>query len=107
MNHWPIILGMTLVTFLPRYGVLALLGRVEMPKPIFRALQYVPPAVLSAIILPGLLLDKDGNLYIAVDNSFLVAGVVAGLVAWRSRNLLLTIVLGMLVLWGYPALLGI
>src|SRR5262245_54177324 len=106
-NHWPIILGMALVTFLPRYGVLALLGRVEMPRPIFRALQYVPPAVLSAIILPALLLDKNGNLYIAPDNSYLVAGIFAGLVAWRTRNLLLTIVLGMLVLWGYRALLGI
>jgi branched-subunit amino acid transport protein len=107
MNHWPIILGMALVTFTPRYGVLALLGRMEMPKPIFRALRFVPPAVLSAIILPALLLDKDGNLYIALDNSYLVAGIVAGIIAWRSRNLLLTIVLGMLVLWGYRALLGV
>ena len=106
MNHWPIILGMALVTFTPRYGVLALLGRMEMPKPVFRALRFVPPAVLSAIILPALLL-KDDKLYIALDNSYLVAGIFAGIVAWRSRNLLLTIVLGMLVLWGYRALLGV
>jgi branched-subunit amino acid transport protein len=105
-NEWLIILGMTLVTFLPRYGTLALLGRMEMPKPVFRALKFVPPAVLSAIVLPALLL-KDGQLYIALDNTYLVAGIVAGVIAWRTRNLLLTIVLGMTALLLLRALLGL
>jgi branched-subunit amino acid transport protein len=104
-NEWLIILGMTIVTVLPRYGVLALLGRVELPKPVFRALKFVPPAVLSAIILPELLL-KDDKLYIALDNSYLVAGVFAGIVAWRTRNLLLTIVLGMAAMLIYRAIIG-
>ncbi|MBZ0278304.1 MAG: AzlD domain-containing protein [Anaerolineae bacterium] len=99
MNEAALILGMMLVTFLPRYGVMALLGRVEMPEPLFRALRFVPPAVLSAIILPAMLLKSDGSLYLSLSNSFLVAGIVAGLVAWRSKNLLLTIVVGMIALW--------
>src|SRR6185369_10455518 len=98
-NELVMIVGMVLVTFIPRYGVLALLGKMELPKPVFRALKFVPPAVLAAIILPAMLL-KDDELYIVPQNSFLVAGIVAGLVAWRTRNLLLTIVLGMLALWG-------
>jgi branched-subunit amino acid transport protein len=104
-NEWLIILGMTIVTFLPRYGVLALLGRVELPKPIFRALKFVPPAVLSAIIVPALLL-KDDKIYIALDNSYLVAGIFSGVIAWRTRNLLLTIVLGMAALLIYRAIIG-
>src|SRR5688500_10279420 len=92
-NKWIIILGMAMVTCLPRYGTLAVLGRIELTKPIFNALKFVPPAVLSAIILPALLL-KEGQLNIALDNSYLVAGIFAGVVAWRTRNLLLTIVLG-------------
>src|SRR5262245_27913907 len=99
------IVGMTLVTFLPRYGVLALMGKIEMPRPVFRALKFVPSAVLSAIILPAMLL-KDDQLYISPHNSFLVAGIVAGLVAWRTRNLLLTIVIGMAALWGWRLLVG-
>jgi branched-subunit amino acid transport protein len=105
MNEWLVILGMMLVTFLPRYGVLALLGRIEMPKPIFRALRFVPPAVLSAIILPALVL-KDDQMYIALDNSYLVAGIFSGIIAWRTRNLLLTIVLGMAAFLIYRAILG-
>ncbi len=106
MNELLVILGMMLVTFLPRYGVLALVGRIEMPEPIFRALRFVPPAVLSAIILPALLL-KDGQFYISLDNSYLVAGIFSGLVAWRTRNLLLTIVLGMAGLLVYRAVVGV
>ena len=98
LNEVLLIVGMTAVTFIPRYGVLALLGRLEMPKPIFRALRYVPVTVLSAIIFPDLLL-KDGSLNLALNNSFLAAGVIAMLVSWRTKNLLLTIVLGMVALW--------
>jgi branched chain amino acid efflux pump len=104
-NEFLLIVGMALVTFLPRYGVLALLGRLEMPRPLFRALKFVPPAVLSAIIFPAMLL-KDDQLYLSPHNSFLVAGIVSGIVAWRTRNLLLTIIIGMAALWGWRALVG-
>ena len=105
MNEILLIAGMTLVTFIPRYGVLALLGRLEMPKPMFRALRYVPVTVLSAIIFPDLFL-KDGSLNLALSNSFLAAGIIAVLVSWRTKNLLLTIVLGMAIFLLLRALLG-
>jgi branched-subunit amino acid transport protein len=94
---------MALVTFAVRYPVLALLGKIPMPEPIFRALKYVPPAVLTAIILPLVILNKDkGNILdLSLTNHYLIAGIVAALVAWRSKNLLLTIILGMLALWGW------
>jgi len=102
LNEILLIAGMTLVTFIPRYGVLAVLGRLEMPKPIFRALRYVPVTVLSAIIFPDLLL-KNGSLNLAFNNSFLAAGIISVIVSWRTKNLLLTIVLGMVALWVWRA----
>ncbi len=104
MNEILLVAGMTLVTFLPRYGVLALLGRLEMPKSVFRALRYVPVTVLSAIIFPDLLL-KNGSLNLAPNNSFLAAGIISVLVSWRTKNLLLTIVLGMVALWIWRVLI--
>lgn len=103
LNEVLLIIGMTAVTFIPRYGVLALLGRLEMPKPVFRALRYVPVTVLSAIIFPDLLL-KENNLNLSLSNSFLAAGIVAALVSWRTKNMLLTIVIGMVVLWVWRAI---
>lgn len=70
MNEWVMIAVTALVTFTP-HGMLALLGRVEMPKPLFKALRFVPVAVLSAIIAPDLLL-KDNQVNITPQNSFLV-----------------------------------
>lgn len=106
MNELVIIAGMALVTILPRYGVLALLGRVQMPESVFKALRFVPPAVLSAIIVPDLIY-KEGQLFIAPQNSYLVAGLISGVIAWRTRNLLLTIVLGMVALFVLRALGGV
>lgn len=105
-NEVVMIGGMMLVTFLPRWGVMALLGRTEMPKPVFRALRFVPPAVLAAIILPALVLDGEGNLFISPQNTFLLAGIVSGLVAWWTRNLLLTILIGMAAMLVLRAVMG-
>lgn len=94
------ILGMALVTFGVRYPVLALVSRIQLPDPIMSALKFVPPAVLSAIILPEVVMP-DGSLALSLANANLVASIVAILIAWRTKNLLLTIVLGMLAMWGW------
>jgi branched-subunit amino acid transport protein len=66
-------------------------------------LRFVPPAVLSAIVAPALLMP-DNSIDISLGNFRLMAGVVAILVAWRTRNPLLTILSGMaallLIMWG-------
>ncbi|MDQ2807023.1 MAG: AzlD domain-containing protein [Chloroflexota bacterium] len=94
MNEALIIGGMALVTLAVRYPALALFGRLTLPAGLLRALNYVPPVVLTAIIVPALVFQHD-QVQISPTNSPLVAGIVTFLVAWRSRNLLLTIVIGM------------
>jgi len=59
-----------------------------------QALRFVPVAVLSALIAPALFLPK-GSLDLSVGNIRLIAGLLAILVAWRTKNILLTIVVGM------------
>jgi branched-subunit amino acid transport protein len=100
MNEFLLIAGMAIVTMATRIPVLVLLSRRKMPDAVFRALKYVPPAVLSAIILPIVLLP-DNKLDISLANETLIASIVAVLVSWRTRNLLLTIIIGMaaLLLW--------
>lgn len=106
MNDALLILGMMLVTFSVRYPVLALLGRIRLPGPVLRALHYVPPAVLTAIVVPALLMPDGGQLSLAHTNAYLVGGIAAGLISWRTRSLTLTIVVGMAVFLGWRAVLG-
>lgn len=92
------ILGMGLITFAIRLSLFLLPERVMLPPWLLRALRYVPAAVLSAIILPELLLP-GGVLSISLGNERLLAGLVAIVVAWRSRNVFLTVAAGMIILW--------
>ena len=103
-NLWLTIIAMGLVTFAIRLSLIALLGRFEMPPLISRGLRFVPPAVLSAIALPELL-QPGGQLNLSLGNARLLAGLLALLVAWRTRNVLLTVGLGMLALWLLQSLL--
>lgn len=94
----PYLLAGGVLTFLTRLSFILLLGRVETPDWLTRALRFVPPAVLSAIVFQEVLI-RDGALALALDNLRLPAALLAGLIAWRSGNTLLTIAVGMAALW--------
>lgn len=104
MSDWLIILGMVVVTYSVRLSVIVLLGDTAMPVLLRRALRYVPPAALSAIVFPALFMPND-TLDLSPDNTRLLAGLVAAVIAWRSRSALLSIAGGMVLLWGLNALL--
>lgn len=95
---WLTIIGMGLITYAIRLSLIVLWERVEISAVIRQALHFVPPAVLSAIIFPELL-QPGGTLDISLGNARLLAGLFAVVIAWRTRNVLLTIGLGMVVLW--------
>lgn len=92
------ILGMGLITFAIRFSLFLLPERVLLPPWLLKALRYVPAAVLSAIILPELLLP-GGTLDVSLANERLLAGLLAVLIAWRTRNVFLTVILGLAALW--------
>jgi branched-subunit amino acid transport protein len=105
MDEFLLIAGMAIVTFLIRYPILAIVGRVQLPGRVFRALRFVPPAVLTAIIIPEMFV-RDGNLAVSLNNPYLIGGLISAGVAWRSKNLLLTIILGMAAFLLWKALVG-
>jgi branched-subunit amino acid transport protein len=86
-----------LITFGMRFSLIYLFGRFEIPETMRRALHYVPPAVLSAIIFPELLY-RNNAFDPSLGNTRLLAGVIAILVAWFSKNTLVTILVGMVAL---------
>jgi branched-subunit amino acid transport protein len=94
-----------LLTFATRLSFIALLGRFEPPPLVFRALRLVPPAVLSAILVPELVL-RQGAADLSFSNLRLLAGLVAVGVALWTRNVLATVVAGMVVLWLLQAAMG-
>jgi len=97
MNIWLIFLLGGALTFGMRFSFIYLFGRFEIPEMVNRALRFVPPAVLSAIVFPELLI-QSGQFKVTWTNFHLLAGIAAIIVAWKTKNTLLTILSGMTVL---------
>jgi branched-subunit amino acid transport protein len=96
---WVVVLAASVGTFAIRLSFIALFGRLdEVPPGLERALQFVPAAVLTAIVVPRLVY-LDGALALGVGNERLLAGALAAAVAWRTESMLWTIVVGMVALW--------
>lgn len=104
MNEVLLIAGMALVTFAVRYPVMAFVGRIPLPLGVIRALRYVPVAVLTAIIVPAALMPA-GTVDIRMSNAYLYSSIAALLIAWRTKNLLLTITFGMTFFLVWRALI--
>ena len=97
MKLWLIFLAAGLLTYAMRLSFILLWGKIEVPLWLQRALRFVPPAVLTAIFFPELFMPT-GVLDLTPGNARLIAGTLAALVAWRTRNVVLTILVGMGVL---------
>jgi branched-subunit amino acid transport protein len=104
MSLWLVILLAGLLTFATRLSFILLLDRIQVPGWFWRGLRFVPAAVLSAIILPELA-TQNAVLDISLHNPQLFAGALAVLVAWRTKNVLLTISAGMVALFVFQAIL--
>jgi len=97
MNLWLIFALGGLITFAMRFSFIYAFGRVAVPPALHRALRFVPPAVLSAIIFPAVLMPND-RLDLSFANHGLTAAAVAVAVAVWTRKTLPTIAAGMAAL---------
>jgi len=95
-----IILGMAVVTYLTRFGFIYLFRYIKAPDKLERWLKHVPTSILTAMIVPALLLPA-GHLDLTFDNRYLYAGIVAGLVAWKTGNIFITMFSGMVIMLAY------
>jgi branched-subunit amino acid transport protein len=93
---WLVMIVLGLLTFATRLSFVLLLGKWQPPDIVRRGLRYVPVAVLTAIFIPEILL-KDGSFTLSPANPRLIAGILAILVAWKTKNALWTIATGMAV----------
>jgi branched-subunit amino acid transport protein len=95
MNEWLLIGLMALVTFVPRYLPFALAGRMRLPPTLEQALDFVPIAVLTAIIAQTAIV-RGGEVSIGLDNYHALAAMAAFIAALLWRRLFVTIAVGLL-----------
>ena len=96
---WVAIVIIGIATYGFRLSFIHLFGRIdEVPASVTRPLRYVPPAVLAALVLPDLV-SLGPTVAATLLDERLIAGAVAGAVAWRTERVFATIAAGMMTLW--------
>lgn len=99
---WWTILVAGVCTFAMRASFLVLAHRmVQVPPRVHRFLRQIPPAALSALVLPSLV-APDGRVDLL--QARFGAGVLAAVVAWRTRSVVWTLLAGMGALLAIQAL---
>lgn len=92
------ILGMGLVTYIPRWLPLVWLTGREINPLFVRWLTFVPASILSALVVPSLLLDPATRALSLARPEFLVALPTLAF-GWWSRSLGGTVIVGMVLFY--------
>ena len=96
MNEFCLIFGMFVITFGIRFIMFAFAGKITFPIWMQQSLKFVPPAVLTAIIVPAVVMPY-GEIQISVTNVYLLAAIISVVISLMTKSLLKTIFFGMLV----------
>ncbi|MBT3272043.1 MAG: AzlD domain-containing protein [Spirochaetales bacterium] len=89
MKHLVLVLGMMVVTYLPRLAPFILLRTAKLPVFLQRFLRVLPVCALGALLLPDLIDSIPGHPWAAA------AGVVAaGAISLTRGGLLLSVIAG-------------
>jgi branched-subunit amino acid transport protein len=93
-----LIIGMAVVTFLPRFFPMAFLTRRVIPEKVRMGLDYIPAAILSAIVFPILFSTDQGR--VGIEPHFLFAAFPVFIFAYKVKSLWGSVILGMMIYWG-------
>ena len=96
---WLVMVMTGIFTFGTRFVMLTGWVARGLPKWLIDALGFVPIAVLTAIIVPAVLIDPATDQIIVTQNARLYAAVIATIVALLTRNVIATISSGLATLW--------
>ena len=93
-----LVLGMGIVTYLPRWVPLIFLSRRRLPELLRLWLDFIPAAVLSALILPALVTTGEPR-HLTVLQPALLVSIPTLIFAWKTRSLAGTVIIGMALFW--------
>jgi branched-subunit amino acid transport protein len=88
---------MGIVTYLPRMIPAAVLSKRKIPELLIKFLSYIPAAVLSALFFPSVLM-VDNKISISTSNTLLLTSLLTFPLAYKTRNMFLTVIAGMVII---------
>ena len=98
MSIWISIFIAGIINYLTRLGSVLLIKPQKLNKTTKELLSFVPSAVFPAIIFPAVFLDNTG-LFVELHDPKIIATIIAFIIGFISRNLILTISVGLISYW--------
>ena len=95
---WLSIIIAGILTYFTRMTMIALVSRDMLGDRIKAVLAYVPSAVFPAIIFPAIFINDQGS-FIEMNDPKIFAAIVAIIVGYFSRNVIATILSGLISYW--------
>ena len=95
---WFSILIAGILTYLIRMTMIALVSRDMLGNKVKAVLEYVPSAVFPAIIFPAVFINDYGS-FIEISDPKIYGALVAVIVGYFSRNIIATILAGLISYW--------
>ena len=87
-----------ILTYFTRMTMIALISRDMLGDKIKAVLEYVPSAVFPAIIFPGIFINDFGT-FIEINDPKIYGALVAIIVGYFSKNIIATILSGLISYW--------
>ncbi len=88
-----IIIGMALVTYFPRMLSTVAFSQIDLPKFLLDWLKFIPVTILSSMLVLNVL-APDGPIFISVKNPFILASIPVFIVAFKTKNLTISVLCG-------------
>ena len=95
---WLSIIIAGILTYFTRMTMIALVSRDMLGDRIKAVLAYVPSAVFPAIIFPAIFFNDYGS-FIEMNDPKIFAAIVAIIVGYFSKNVIATILSGLISYW--------
>lgn len=102
---WAVIAGMAVMNLAERLAPIAVTSRLRLPKPVERWLSFIPVSVMAALVA-GEVLHPSGEWLAPWANPYLWAAVPTGLVYWKTRSFLGSVLVGLVLFLLFRAALG-
>jgi branched-subunit amino acid transport protein len=102
---WAVIIGMALLNFGIRFLPIAVISRIDLPRPVMRWLSFIPISVMGALVA-GTVVSPGGEFVTPWTNPWLLASGVTALAYLKTRSFLGATVIGMLAFVALSAMLG-
>ena len=98
MKIWILIVGMAIVTYVPRMIPLLMFSKKNLPSWLESWLKYIPVGIFSALVFPDIFI-RNQMFSMTINNIELISSILVFAIAFKTRSLGLSVIIGIISYW--------